>query len=67
MSEQMPPREQAAAWYEAEAAKIGPCALASTWRKFAARVRNGDADSRIMELLASQDACLADQKGQDHD
>lgn len=54
MAEGVSPREQAAAWYEAEAAKIGPCALASTWRKFAARIRNGDADSRIMDVIASQ-------------
>lgn len=50
-------REQVAQWYDRNAAiqhEAGSGALASLWTKFAARVRNGDADHRLNQIIDQQ-------------
>ena len=50
-------REQAASWYalNAQAQRdIGRGALASLWFKCADRIRNGDADHRLDQVIADQ-------------
>ena len=46
-------REQAARWYDDVAAARGG-AIGVTFRKFAKRIRNGDADHRLREVIAGQ-------------
>lgn len=53
-------REQAASWYDAQAAQTDSGAWAVMCREWAGRIRNGDADHRLGTLLTGQSAFEAE-------